>query len=75
MSISLTNQIMALIKLNNEQQKLENKLYDLPRVYDEFNARIHLNSMGIKIDSLSDTQYEYLGVVKGEQLKTDDYHY
>lgn len=75
MSISLTNQTMALIKLNTEKQKLENKLYDLPRVYDEFNTRIHLNSMGIKIDSLSDTQYEYLGVIKGEQLKTDDYHY
>ncbi|WP_043978045.1 adenosylhomocysteinase [Priestia megaterium] len=74
MSISLTNQTFALIMLNeNEFDKPQ--IYNLPRTYDELNANIHLKSMNIEIDSLSNEQFSYMGIEEGGQLKSDSYLY
>jgi adenosylhomocysteinase len=76
MSISLTNQTFALMKLNDSENKdYINGIYNLPRIYDELNASYHLKSMGITLDSMNDAQYDYMGIKKGEQLKLDSYLY
>ena len=53
-----TNALMEFIVKN--QGKLENKMYTLPRSVDEEIARIKLDSMGIKIDTLTEEQERYL---------------
>ncbi|SDY61393.1 adenosylhomocysteinase [Evansella caseinilytica] len=75
MSISLTNQTLALMMLHKNYEGLESNIYDLPRTYDELNATIHLHSMGVSIDLLNDEQYRYMGIEKGEQLKSNNYYY
>ena len=42
------------------QGKLENKLYTLPQEIDEKIASLKLESMGIKIDTLTEEQRQYL---------------
>ncbi|MGK0577948.1 adenosylhomocysteinase, partial [Macrococcus capreoli] len=72
--ISLTNQTLSLIMLH-QNKKFENEIIDLPRKFDELNSVLHLESMGIKIDKLSDVQYEYMGLKPGEPLKPNNYRY
>lgn len=74
MSTSLTNQVFGLMILHQSQFKKAD-IYALPRTYDELNAQMHLKNMNIEIDSLSDEQLDYMGLIRGEQLKPDSYLY
>jgi adenosylhomocysteinase len=40
--------------------ELEKKVYDVPKPIDAEIARLKLETMGVKIDSLTDDQEEYL---------------
>lgn len=73
MSSSFTNQTLAQIKLWNE--KLENRVYILPKELDEEVARLHLGKTGAVLTKLSDKQASYLGVSKEGPYKANHYRY
>ena len=73
MSNSFTNQTLAQIKLATE--KLENKVYTLPKKLDEEVARLHLGRLGAKLTKLSREQADYIGVNVDGPYKSDHYRY
>ena len=60
MDMSFANQALGMEFIVKNQGKLENKMYTLPRSVDEEIAKIKLDSMGIKIDTLTPEQERYL---------------
>ena len=60
MDMSFANQALGIEFIVKNQGKLENKMYTLPREVDEKIAALKLESMGIKIDTLTAEQEEYL---------------
>ena len=60
MDMSFANQALGMEFIVKNQGKLENKMYTLPRSVDEEIARIKLDSMGIRIDTLTAEQERYL---------------
>lgn len=60
MDMSFANQALGIEFLVKNKGKLENKLYTLPQEVDESIAKIKLEAMGIKIDTLTAEQVEYL---------------
>lgn len=60
MDMSFANQALGIEFLVKNKGKLENKLHTLPLEVDEMIARIKLDAMGIKIDTLTKEQEEYL---------------
>lgn len=60
MDMSFANQALGIEFLVKNKGKLENKLYTLPQEVDEKIAKLKLDSMGIKIDTLTAEQEEYL---------------
>lgn len=60
MDMSFANQALGMEFIVKNQGKLQNKMYTLPRSVDEEIARIKLDSMGIKIDTLTAEQERYL---------------
>ncbi len=73
MSNSFSNQVLAQIEL--WQNKLENKVYRLPKKLDEEVARLHLPHIGVKLTELSDEQAEYIGIPKDGPYKPEHYRY
>lgn len=60
MDMSFANQALGIEFLVKNKGKLENKLYTLPLEVDVEIAKIKLDSMGIKIDTLTPEQEKYL---------------
>ena len=73
MSNSFTNQTLAQIKLATE--KLENKVYTLPKELDEEVARLHLGRLGVKLTRLTQEQADYINVNVDGPFKSDHYRY
>ena len=73
MSNSFTNQTLAQIKLATE--KLENKVYTLPKELDEEVARLHLGRLGVKLTRLTQEQADYINVNVDGPYKSDHYRY
>ena len=73
MSNSFTNQTLAQIKLASE--KLENRVYTLPKKLDEEVARLHLRRLGAKLTRLTKEQADYIGVKVGGPYKSEIYRY
>ena len=73
MSNSFTNQCLAQIKLAKED--LEKKVYTLPKELDEEVARLHLETLGVKLTRLSQQQADYIGVPVEGPYKPDHYRY
>jgi len=73
MSASFTNQVLAQIMLLEE--KLENKVYVLPKKLDEDVARYHLNRVGAKLTKLTKEQSDYLGIPVDGPYKAENYRY
>ena len=66
MSNSFTNQTLAQLELWLHSDKYENNVYMLPKHLDEKVAALHLDHLGVELESLSEEQAEYIGVtVKG----------
>ena len=57
------------------QDKYDVGLYLLPKSLDEEVARIHVEALGGKLTTMSDTQAEYLGLPKEGPFKNDAYRY
>ena len=60
MDMSFANQFLSILRLAKEGKSLAPDVYDIPRSQDEQVARFKLESMGIKIDSLTNEQERYL---------------
>ncbi len=73
MSNSFTNQVLAQIKL--AQEKLDKKVYTLPKELDEEVARLHLETLGVKLTKLTKEQSDYLGIPINGPFKPDHYRY
>ena len=73
MSNSFSNQTMAQIKL--AQEKLEKKVYTLPKELDEEVARLHLKNLSVTLTKLSQEQADYLGIPMNGPYKPDHYRY
>ncbi len=75
MSNSFTNQVLAQIELWNHQDKYENKVYTLPKHLDEKVARLHLDKIGVELESLTPEQAKYIDVPIEGPYKPDYYRY
>lgn len=73
MSTSFTNQVLAQMKLWNEEHALG--VYTLPKALDEEVARLHLTKLGVSLTKLTSEQAEYLGVPVNGPYKADQYRY
>ncbi|NJD98197.1 adenosylhomocysteinase [Thermococcus sp. LS1] len=60
MDMSFALQAKAAEYIRNNHEKLEPKVYVLPREIDEMVARIKLKAMGIEIEKLTEEQRRYL---------------
>ena len=75
MSNSFSNQTIAQIELWTKNDEYENRVYVLPKHLDEKVARLHLESLGVKLTTLTEEQADYLGVPVTGPFKPDHYRY
>ena len=62
MSNSFSNQVLAQIELWQNHDNYKNEVYVLPKHLDEKVAMLHLEKLGAELDTLTQTQAEYIGV-------------
>ena len=75
MSNSFTNQVLAQLELWKHSERYENKVYTLPKRLDEKVARLHLEKIGVELESLTEEQAAYIGVTVDGPFKSDEYRY
>lgn len=75
MSNSFTNQVLAQIELWEHSERYDNQVYMLPKALDEKVARLHLKKIGVRMDTLTSQQAEYLGLPVEGPYKADHYRY
>ena len=75
MSASLTNQVLAQIELQKNQDQYENKVYVLPKKLDEEVARLHLDHLSVELTELTQEQADYIGVPIEGPYKPEHYRY
>ena len=75
MSFSFTNQVMAQIDLYMNAENYQNEVITMPKSLDEKVARLHLESLGVRLTELSQEQADYLGVPKEGPFKPEHYRY
>ena len=73
MSNSFTNQTLAQIDL--WQKDYEVGVYRLPKYLDEEVARLHLETIGVKLTKLTSEQAAYIGVSVDGPYKPEHYRY
>ncbi len=75
MSNSFTNQVLAQIELFTRPEAYPVGVYTLPKHLDEEVARLHLDSLGVRLTTLSEEQAAYLGVPVEGPYKSELYRY
>ena len=75
MSNSFTNQTLAQLELWQNSANYENKVYTLPKHLDEKVASLHLEKIGVVLDTLTKEQADYIGVIVEGPFKPDYYRY
>jgi len=60
MDMSFANQLLSVIKLAKDGRSMKPGVYEIPREQDREVAELKLESMGIKIDKLSNEQGKYM---------------
>ena len=75
MSNSFTNQTLAQIELWKNSENYSNEVYMLPKKLDEKVAMLHLEALGVEIETLNKTQSEYLGLKIEGPFKPEHYRY
>jgi adenosylhomocysteinase len=75
MSNSFTNQVLAQIELWERHDNYENKVYVLPKHLDEKVARLHLEKIGVKLETMTKEQADYIGVSVEGPYKSEMYRY
>ncbi|MFA7257558.1 MAG: adenosylhomocysteinase [Kiritimatiellales bacterium] len=75
MSNSFTNQVLAQMELYCNPGKYPVGVYTLPKQLDEEVARLHLEKIGVKLETLSRAQAKYLGIPQRGPFKAENYRY
>jgi adenosylhomocysteinase len=75
MSNSFTNQTLAQIELWTNASAYKNEVYVLPKFLDEKVARLHLEKIGVELETLRQDQADYIGVKVEGPYKADAYRY
>ena len=75
MSNSFTNQVLAQIELYTNKGKYPNEVFTLPKHLDEKVAFLHLESIGVELDTLSPDKASYIGVEVKGPFKPENYRY
>ena len=75
MSNSFTNQVLAQIEIWKNSQNYDNKVYMLPKHLDEKVARLHLEKIGVELETLRPDQAKYIGVKVEGPYKPEYYRY
>lgn len=89
MSCSFSNQVLAQIALfKSEDESFRSKypefaktgkfdvgVHLLPKILDETVAKLHLPHLGVKLETLTDVQADYLGLPVEGPFKADIYRY
>lgn len=77
MSTSFTNQVLAQLALweRRKSDPFSLGVHVLPKELDEEVARLHLPKLGVKLDSLTKKQAEYLGIDAKGPFKASNYRY
>jgi adenosylhomocysteinase len=60
MDMSFANQVLCAVYLASREQKLDERVYDVPADIDQEVARLKLAAMKITIDGLTAEQKDYL---------------
>jgi adenosylhomocysteinase len=75
MSNSFTNQVLAQMELYTKQGQYKPGVYVLPKKLDEEVARLHLDKLDVRLETLSRRQAAYLGIRPEGPFKPDHYRY
>ena len=75
MSNSFTNQTLAQIELGTNAGAYKNDVYVLPKHLDEKVARLHLEKIGVELETLRKDQADYIGVTVEGPYKQEFYRY
>ncbi|MFF4587628.1 adenosylhomocysteinase [Streptomyces sp. NPDC001388] len=75
MSNSFADQTLAQIELFTKPDEYPIGVYTLPKHLDEKVARLHLDSLGVKLTTLRPEQAAYIGVEVDGPYKPDHYRY
>ncbi|NUP30339.1 MAG: adenosylhomocysteinase [Streptomycetaceae bacterium] len=75
MSNSFANQTIAQIELFTKTEEYPIGVYTLPKHLDEKVARLHLDALGVKLTTLSESQAAYIGVPVEGPYKPEHYRY
>jgi adenosylhomocysteinase len=75
MSNSFSNQTIAQIELFTKNDEYDKRVYVLPKHLDEKVARLHLDALGARLETLSPEQAAYIGVPVDGPFKPDHYRY
>uniref|UniRef100_UPI0004C2148F adenosylhomocysteinase n=1 Tax=Streptomyces violens TaxID=66377 RepID=UPI0004C2148F len=75
MSNSFADQTLAQIELFTKPEQYPTDVYVLPKHLDEKVARLHLDSLGVKLTELRPEQAAYIGVEVEGPYKPDHYRY
>jgi adenosylhomocysteinase len=75
MSASFSNQVLAQIELHKNAEAYGIDVVTLPKVLDEKVARLHLDSLGVRLTELTPSQAEYLDVPVEGPYKPAIYKY
>jgi len=75
MSCSFTNQVLAQVAVWSDPSKYTVGVHFLPKELDEEVARLHLDKLGVKLETLSDAQSKYLDVPVTGPFKVGHYRY
>jgi adenosylhomocysteinase len=75
MSNSFTNQTLAQIELYSNTKEYPLGVYVLPKRLDEKVARLHLEKIGVELETLTKQQADYLSVPVAGPYKSDHYRY
>ena len=75
MSNSFTNQVLAQLELWLRSDQYENKVYVLPKHLDEKVAALHLEKIGVELETLRTDQADYIGVTVEGPFKPEHYRY
>ncbi|MGA4540287.1 adenosylhomocysteinase [Uniformispora flossi] len=75
MSNSFANQTIAQIELFTKTEEYPIGVYTLPKHLDEKVARLHLDALGVKLTTLTESQAAYIGVPVEGPYKPEHYRY
>ena len=75
MSASFSNQVLAQIELHDKAEEFDLGVFTLDKELDEKVARLHLDSLGVRLTELTDGQADYLGIPVSGPYKPQHYKY